>query len=102
MSYFGKKEFDVVVQVSEGILNRRYRTIVVFEIDGGEHVGSKRTALLDREKESICSRYDVKMIRILNSAVKDYESIISLFEFVVKGLPNMDEAYSQMSLFDNE
>ena len=42
------------------------------------------------------------MIRIPNSAVKDYESIISFFEFVVKGLPNMDEAYSQMSLFDNE
>ncbi len=91
-----------MVQVSEGILNRRYRTIVVFEIDGGEHVRSKRIALLDRQKENICSRYGVKMIRIPNSAVKDCESIISLFEFVVKGLLNMDEACSQTTLFDKE
>lgn len=98
----GKKEFDVIVQVSGGILNRLYNTIVVFEIDGGEHIGSKRTAELDRQKEIICAKYDIKLIRIPNSAVKDYESIISLFEFVVKGLPNMDEAYTQMNLFDEE
>ena len=43
---FGKKEFDVVVQVSGGLFNRRYQTIVVFEIDGGEHIGSKLTSKL--------------------------------------------------------
>lgn len=98
----GKKEFDVIVQVSGGLINRQYRTIVVFEIDGGEHIGSKRTASLDRQKEEVCKRYGVKLIRIPNSAVKDYESIISLFEYVVKDLPNIDEALSQMSLFDEE
>ena len=102
LKLIGKKEFDVIVQVSGGFLNRQYHTIVVFEIDGGEHIGSKRTALLDRQKESICEKYGIKLIRIPNSAVKDYESIISLFEFVVKDLKNIDEAYSQMSLFDVE
>lgn len=100
LNLIGKKEFDVVVQVSGGFMNRQYRTIVVFEIDGGEHIGSKRTAALDRQKEEVCSRYNVKLIRIPNSAVKDYESIISLFEYVVKDLPNIEEAYTQMSLLD--
>lgn len=98
----GKKEFDLVVEVSGGIFNRNYRTIVVFEIDGGEHVGSKRTAALDRQKEEICKKFGIKLIRIPNSAVKDYESIISLFEFVIKDLPSMDQAYKQMSLFEEE
>ena len=97
-----KKEFDVIVQVSGGIFTNRYRTIVAFEIDGGEHIGSKRTAALDRQKEEACRRYGIKLIRIPNSAVKDYESIISLFEFVVKDLKDIDEAYTQMSLFDEE
>ncbi|MBQ9457199.1 MAG: hypothetical protein IJU64_01665 [Bacilli bacterium] len=98
----GKKEFDVIVQVSGGFLNRQYATIVVFEIDGGEHIGQKVTARLDRQKEEVCARYGIKMIRIPNSAVKDYESIISLFEFVVKDLKDIDEAYTQMSLFDED
>lgn len=99
---FGRKEFDVVVQVTAGVLNRHYQTIVVFEIDGGEHIGSKRTADFDRQKEQICKNYGIKLIRIPNSAVKDYESIISLFEYVVKDLPNIEEAYTQMNLFDIE
>ena len=98
----GKKEFDVVVQATKDFFNRKYQTIVVFEIDGGEHIGSKRTAALDRQKEEICRHYGIKLIRIPNSAVKDYESIISLFEFVVKDLKDIDEAYTQMSLFDEE
>ena len=101
-SIIGKKEFDVVVQATKDFFNRKYQTIVVFEIDGGEHIGSKRTAALDRQKEEICRHYGIKLIRIPNSAVKDYESIISLFEFVVKDLKDIDEAYTQMSLFDEE
>lgn len=102
LKLIGKKEFDVIVQVSGGLMNRTYHTIVVFEIDGGEHIGSKKTAALDRQKEEACKRYGIKLIRIPNSAVKDYESIISLFEFVVKDLPDIEEAYTQMSLFDEE
>ncbi|MBP5343039.1 hypothetical protein J6Y73_03865 [bacterium] len=56
----------------------------------------------NRQKEEVCKRYGIKLIRIPNSAVKDYESIISLFEFVVEDLPNIDDAYNQMSLFDEE
>lgn len=96
----GKKEFDVIVKVSGGVFNRIYRTIVAFEIDGGEHIGSKKAVALDRQKEEVCKLYGVTLIRIPNSAVKDYESIISLFEFVVKDLKNIDEAYAQMSLLD--
>lgn len=96
----GRKEFDVIVQANIEGLFRNYKTIVVFEIDGGEHIGNKRTAILDREKELICKKYGIKLIRIPNSAVKDYELIISLFEYVVRDLKNIDEAYVQMSLFD--
>lgn len=102
LKFVGKKEFDVIVQVTSGLFRNRYHTIVVFEVDGGEHVGSKRSAELDRQKESICKNYGIKLIRIPNSAVKDYELIISLFEFVVKKLSNIEEAYTQMSLFDDE
>lgn len=98
----GKKSFDFIVQVSVGLFNRKYNTIVAFEIDGGEHIGSKKTLQLDRQKEEVCKLYGIKLIRIPNSAVKDYESIISLFEFVVKDLKNIDEAYNQISLLDEE
>lgn len=88
------------MQSSDELSNFNYHTIVVFEIDGGEHVGSKRIAKLDRQKEKICKSYGIKLIRIPNSSVKDYELIISLFEYVIKGLPNMEETYTQLSLFD--
>lgn len=94
------KEFDVIVQVSGGLFNRQYKTIVAFEIDGGEHFGSKETALRDRKKEEIRAKYNIKLIRIPNSAVKDYESIIGLFEFTIGKIQNLDEAFEQMSLFE--
>lgn len=95
----GKKEFDVIVQVAEGILNNHYKTIVIFEVDGGEHVGSKETAKRDREKEQICNLYGIKLIRIANSQVKDYELIIRLFESIIKNIPDLDNAFEQISLF---
>lgn len=94
----GKKEFDVIVQVA-GITNR-YRTIIVFEIDGGEHIGSEKQAKYDRQKEQICGYYKVKLIRIANSQVKDYELIIRLFECMIKDIPDMESEYVQMSLFE--
>ena len=98
----GQKEFDVVVQASYGVFNRLYRTIVVFEIDGGEHVGSKATAARDRVKEQICSHYGIKLIRIANHQVKDYELIISLFECVIKNIPDIENVSGQLSLFEDE
>ena len=96
----GQKEFDVIVQVGEGLLRRTYRTFVVFEIDGGEHVGSKKAAARDRVKEKICSKYGIKLIRIANQQVKDYELIISLFECVINNVPDIVNVDKQLSLFD--
>ena len=61
----GQKEFDVIVQASYGMFNRYYRTVVVFEIDGGEHVGSKATAARDRIKEKICRHFQVRYIFLI-------------------------------------
>lgn len=74
----GQKEFDVVIRVKTPF--RNYRPIVVFEIDGGEHIGASKTIKRDREKELICKKYGMTLIRIPNNKVKDYEIIMSLFE----------------------
>ena len=100
LAAIGKKEFDVIVQTSYGMFNNRYKTTVVFEIDGGEHIGSKATAMRDRVKEEICAKYGIKLIRIANSQVKDYELIISLFECIIKNIPDIEKVDSQLSLFE--
>ena len=82
------------------MFNRYYKTVVVFEIDGGEHIGSKQTAMRDRVKEQICGNYGIKIIRIANSQVKDYELIISLFECIIKNIPDIENVDKQMSLFE--
>jgi hypothetical protein len=97
----GKKEFDLVVQVQGGMFSRTLKTLVAFEVDGGEHVGSKTTAKRDREKEAVCAKYGIKLIRVANSQVKDYELIVALFECVLKQLPDLD-AYEQGSLFGDD
>ena len=102
LRFIGKKEFDLVVQTSGGFLNKFYHTIVAFEIDGGEHIGNSSSVKRDRDKEIVCSKYGIKMIRIANSQVKDYEAIIALFECVIKDLRTLDEATVQMSLFEDE
>ena len=102
LSIIGKKEFDVIVQATGNSLLQRniYRTIVIFEVDGGEHTGSKETAKLDREKEDICKRYGIKLIRIANDQVKDYELIIRLFESIIKNIPDIDNVSEQLSLLE--
>ena len=100
LAEIGQKEFDVIVQASYGMFNRYYRTVVVFEIDGGEHIGSKATAARDRIKEKICANYGIKIIRIANNQVKDYELIISLFECIIKNIPDIEKVDGQLSLFE--
>lgn len=100
LAIVGKKEFDLIVQVAHSGLRNVYNTIVVFEIDGGEHIGSDKTAKRDREKENICKLYGAKLIRIANSQVKDYELIIRLFECVIKEIPDIESETIQMSLFE--
>ena len=41
---FLKKEFDLVILIKEGLFKRKYCPLVAFEIDGGEHIGSKKEA----------------------------------------------------------
>jgi len=77
LSNVGKKEFDVVIRTRTP--NSNYVPIIVFEIDGGEHIGSARRASSDRIKEELCRKYGIKLIRIPNSKVKNYELIIQLF-----------------------
>lgn len=96
----GQKEFDFVVEATYGLFNRYYKPIIVFEIDGGEHIGSAVTAQRDREKEQVCKNHGIKLIRIANNQVKDYELIIRLFESIIKDIPDMDSDLIQMSLFD--
>ncbi len=104
LELMGQKEFDVIVQATNGSLFSRnvYNTILVFEIDGGEHIGSKVTSKRDRIKEQICAKYGVKMIRIANSDVKDYQLIINLFESIIKGVSDIDDVGEQLSLFEME
>ncbi len=97
----GQKEFDVIVQATTGMFNRLFKTVVVFEVDGGEHVGSKATAARDRIKEKICSYYGIKIIRIANSQVKDYELIISLFECIIRNIKDIEDVGPQLSLFED-
>lgn len=96
----GQKEFDFVVETTYGLFNRYYKAIVVFEIDGGEHIGSSLTIKRDREKEQVCNNHGIKLIRIANNQVKDYELIIRLFESIIKDIPDMDSELIQMSLFE--
>ena len=103
LEQMGQKEFDVVVQgaMRESLLSRPvYKTILVFEIDGGEHIGNRVTVKRDRVKEEICKKYGVKMIRIANSDVKDYQLIIHLFESIIKGIPDLEAVSEQLSLFE--
>ncbi|MFA6830601.1 MAG: hypothetical protein WCR67_07895, partial [Bacilli bacterium] len=101
INIIGNKELDVIVQASEGFFNRKYRTIAAFEIDGGEHIGSKKTIMYDREKEKVCRKYNIKLIRIPNNSVKDYVTIISIFESFIDNSKDFDETQIQMSLFEN-
>lgn len=96
----GEKEFDVIVRYKPFIY-RKFTTIVAFEIDGGEHIGSNIQSRYDRLKERISKEYGIKIIRISNAEVKDYELIIKLFECVIRKLDDIDEVSEQLSLLED-
>ncbi len=93
----GKKELDVVIYAKHGFSN--YVPVVAFEISGGEHIGKHEQRIRDKEKQTICSRYGLKLLIISNDNVKDYETIIKLFESCVNKT-DMDSI--QGSLFEDE
>ncbi len=100
--FMSRYEFDVVIYVVDAMTSRRKFPLVVFEIDGGEHVAQSKTAKRDRLKEKICSKYQVKTLRIANSQVKDYELIIQLFECMINDIPSLDAVNEQLSLFESD
>ena len=95
---FNNREFDVIVKATDQ--SRTYKTIIAFEIDGGEHIGNSKTIISDREKENVCKKYGIKLIRIANNQVKDYELIIKLFEGIVRDIRDID-ALDTISLLDD-
>ena len=91
----GLREVDVLISIKTTLYGN-YTPILVFEVDGGEHIGRTKTYKSDRLKENICKKYGIKTIRIPNSQVKNYELIISLFKMDIRNTEN-----NQMSLFDD-
>ena len=96
---FGQKEFDVVIKAKLSNVGK-YVPIIVFEINGGEHIGSNRQIELDRQKRKICIDNNINLIIIDNSQVKDYSLIIETFEKVVKDIVKEEES-RQMNIFDS-
>lgn len=70
-----KKEFDLVI--FEKTFWKR-TPIIVFEVNGGEHLGSLSREQSDREKMSICKENNIKLIFIPNSFMKSYEYIADI------------------------
>ena len=67
---------------------------IVFEINGGEHVGNQRREQLDTLKRSILEQHNIKSITIPNSDIKHYELIRDLILKVIDG------SQYQQTLFD--
>lgn len=97
--FFRYMEFDLVVKVKNSLFAKPF-PIVIFEIDGGEHIGDINRIKRDRDKEAICARNGVKLIRISNDQVKDYELIIKLFMQVVSNIKDFEDD-EQITLFED-
>lgn len=68
--YYTRAEFDFVIfEKASG------RPLIVFEVDGPEHINNYRTIRNDRKKEDICRRRNVKLIRVPNENVRRYNLI---------------------------
>jgi hypothetical protein len=82
-----KQEFDCV-------LYNYNNPEIVFEINGGEHVGDTKRERLDVKKRQILEQHNIKSITIPNSDVKHYELIRDLILKVIDG------SKYQQTLFD--
>ncbi len=72
-----KGEFDLV-------LYQKKNPVMAFEIDGIEHHTDERTMLRDRLKENLARKMNLKLFRIDNHDVKDYELIKELLRSYVQ------------------
>lgn len=68
--YFTKAEFDFVIFFGE-------KAVAVYEVDGREHENDKNTIERDIKKQEICDKDNIKLFRIKNKDVKNYELIKS-------------------------
>ena len=66
--YFTKAEFDFVIFSGE-------KAVAVYEVDGREHENEKNTIERDVKKQEICDKDNIKLFRIKNKDVKNYELI---------------------------
>ena len=85
-----KGEFDLV-------LYKKKKPIVAFEIDGIEHHNDPRTIRRDRQKERLAKERNLKLFRIGNHDVKDYELIKELLRTYAQ--QRKEEKQNHSSLF---
>ena len=85
-------EFDLVLY-KKTIFSKK--PVIIFEVNGGEHLGSVRREHSDRYKMKICSDRGIKLIIIQNSFVKAYEYIAD----IIMSSQNRSKSIQQ-TLFD--
>lgn len=86
-----KYEFDCVIYEKTGFGDKPY---AVFEVNGGEHLGTIDREKSDALKQRICRQKEVKIIFIPNELVKAYEYIREVL------CEAKDDSFQQLSLFD--
>lgn len=91
---YGKKEFDLVLYEIKDHLPRR--PVLAFEVNGGEHLGIREREESDMKKANICKKYNIHLIMIPNSFVKEYEYIAD----IINSSKNKNESIEH-SLFDD-
>ncbi len=83
-TYYDKAEFD-------GVLYNNNVPALIIEIDGAEHPNCQKTIKNDRKKEKICEINGIKLIRIPNFLVYDFQCIVHLLQNVLgeKNIPTL-------------
>ena len=91
---FQGMDFDLVLY--EKFYDRKI-PVIVFEVNGGEHLGVLSREQSDRKKIELCNKNKIKIIFIPNSFVKAYEYIAD----IILSAKNKSLTIQQ-SLFDDE
>ncbi len=86
-------EFDLVLY-EKVIFNKK--PLIAFEVNGGEHFGSRPREISDKKKMDICKENGIKLIFIPNSFVKAYEYIADIIVSCKNKYTSI-----QQSLFDD-
>lgn len=89
--YYHRSEFDFVI-FKKNIWGNK-QPLLIIELDGGEHISCSKAVQNDRKKEIICNQVKLKVLRVPNSASKDYDYLIE----VLSKLLNLDKP---LTIFD--